>query len=113
MAEIPIIVPLLLAGILFGSILRTTKARITGRFTFLGSLLGGFGNLLYSLILSMLRKSPSENLPRAVNVQAAPAPSSLIVTLIYAFLTGFLIVLTVFVSAALTLKIRGRTVLEE
>ncbi|MEM2965308.1 MAG: hypothetical protein QXE22_07670 [Candidatus Bathyarchaeia archaeon] len=113
MAEVPVIIPLLLAGVLFGSILRTTNARITGRFTFLGSILGGLGNLLYTFVLNMFQKSSSGNLPRAANIQTALNTSFSIITLLYAFLTGFLMVLIIFVSAALTLKIRGRTVLEE
>ena len=113
MAEIPVIVPLLVAGALFGSILRATNARITGRFTFLGSLLGGLGNLLYMFILNMFQKPSSGNLPRAADMQTTLDPSFSIATMVYAFLTGFLMVLIIFVSAALTLKIRGRTVLEE
>ncbi|MBO3754868.1 MAG: hypothetical protein FGF53_08365 [Candidatus Brockarchaeota archaeon] len=111
MAEIPVIIPLLLAGVLFGSILRATNARITGRLTFLGSLLSGFGNFLYTFVLNMVQKYSSEN--RAANMHTAFNPSFSIITLLYAFLTGFLIVLIIFISAALTLKIRGRTVLEE
>jgi hypothetical protein len=113
MAEVPVIVPLLLAGVLFGSILRATNARVTGKFTFIGSLLGGLGNLLYMFVLNMFQKSPSGNLPSATNLQTALNPSFSIFTMVYAFLTGFLMVLIIFVSAALTLKIRGRTVLEE
>lgn len=109
MAEV--LVPLVLAGILFGSILRTTKARITGRFTFSGSLLGGLGNLLYSFILNMFQKSSAWNLSGSAKEMFNSSFST--ITLAYTFLAGFLTVLIVFASATLTLKIRGRTVLEE
>jgi len=109
--EIPTIVPLLLTGILIGSILRKTQESIGWRLILSGSLLGGLGNLAHAAVLPIFQ-SPEvrQNVVRPP-VGGLMADSS--VFLISSFVTGAIMVLLILVTAALTLRLRGRKPIEE
>jgi len=119
MPEVPSIVPLILAGILIGSILRTTRAHMSWRFIIVGSLLGGLGNVANAAALLFFqnpetRQSIPSSLPNSQLIRTQTifslTPFSF---LILSFIVGVLMVLLVFVAAVVTLRIRGRVVLEE
>jgi len=107
MVETSVIIPLVVLGVLIGSILRNTNAKITKRFIILGSLFSGIGNVIYTTILSFFQSGVASS---SITPQATYAFSS---SLLLSFLIGFFIILIVFASTALTLKIRGKTILEE
>ena len=72
------------------------------------------GNLVYAVALNLIQnKSATENVARPFASTQTILNNSSVSFLVFCFIAGSLIVLIVFVSAALTLKIRGRTVLEE
>jgi len=101
MPTIPMIIPLLVGGILFGYILRTKRPTISRRFMALGSLLGGAGNAVNAATLYLFqnqgRTSPA--VPSFVR-QTMPTqtPASF---LLLSFVIGVLIVLLVLVPAVL------------
>lgn len=113
MPDIPTIVPLLVAGIMIGSILRTTKTHVSWRFIIVGSLLGGLGNVAYAALLYLFQgQETRQAIPRTFPSQMMPT-QSLAFFAALSFITGTIIILLVFVAARLTIRIRGRTSVEE
>jgi hypothetical protein len=126
----PTIVPLIVAGIMIGIVLRTTKANVSGRFIIVGSLLGGLGNLANAVLLYLFQGQQSslampQGIPQAVP-EAVPqattrafagsqmmAAQSLTSFLVVSFIIGTLMILLVFVSARLFMRVRGRKIVEE
>jgi len=118
----PTIVPLIVAGIMIGIVLRTTKAHVSGKFIIVGSLLGGLGNLANAVLLYLFQgQQTSPALPQAIP-QATPrafagsqmmTAQSLTSFLVVSFIIGTLMILLVFVSARLIMRVRGRKIVEE
>ncbi len=119
MPEVPSIVPLILAGILVGSILRSTRAHISWRFMIVGSLLGGLGNVANAAALLFFQNPETRQpIPSSLRTsQLIPTQTTFFLTpfsfLILSFIVGAIMVLLVFIVAVVTLRIRGRVVLEE
>jgi|GEM_PF-2269561 hypothetical protein len=112
MVETSIIIPLLILGVLIGSILRNANIKITKRFIVFGSLFSGIGNVIYTAILSFFQnRFTSSVTPSSITSQTTLSEFSS--SLILSFFIGFFIILIVFASIVLTLKIRRRTVFEE
>ncbi|MEM3475815.1 MAG: hypothetical protein QXL69_00465 [Candidatus Bathyarchaeia archaeon] len=109
MVETSVIIPLLILGVLVGSILRNTNVKITKRIIILGSLLAGVGNVVYAAILSFLQNRVASSVPSPFMTFQSTLNESLLLS----FFIGFFIILIVFASIVLTLRIRGRTVFEE
>ena len=100
MPTIPMIVPLLVTGILFGYILRTKKTNVGRKLTALGCLLGGVGNAVNGAILYLFQSQATTgpSIPPFVRQASAQTPVSF---LILSFVAGALIVLLVLVPAVL------------
>lgn len=94
--------------------MRGTKAKIGWRFVAFGSILGGLGNLVHGAVLTLTRgRMAAESVTRipAIRQVVAIDPPPLFLAL--CFLIGFLMVLLVFASTILTLRIWRRRGLEE
>jgi hypothetical protein len=87
-----------------------------------GSLLGGLGNLANAVLLYLFQgQQTSQALPQAIP-QATPrafagsqmmTAQSLTSFLVVSFIIGTLMILLVFVSARLIMRVRGRKIVEE
>ena len=121
--ELPTILPLLFTGVLVGSLLRKTNVGISRKTLLLGSLLGGLGNLIHAAALGMLLgQETSPSIPTTFPAQvtrptigAASTSSTfnLVTFLTTSFVLGLLMVLVVLVTAALTMRLRGRVTSDE
>jgi hypothetical protein len=126
----PTIVPLIVAGIMIGIVLRTTKAHVSAKFIIVGSLLGGLGNLANAVLLYLFQgQQSSQAIPQGIPQgipEATPqattrafagsqmiAAQSLTSFLVVSFIIGTLMILTVFVAARLIIRVRGRKIVEE
>lgn len=121
----PTIVPLLITGIMIGLVLRTTKANMSWKFIGVGSLLGGLGNVANAVLLYLLQgQGTGQTIPQGIPQtipQTTPrafaasqiAAQSLTSFLAISFIIGALMILLVFVAARLTMRIRGRKIVEE
>jgi hypothetical protein len=125
MPSIPNIVPLIVAGVIIGSILRKTDIRISWKLLILGSLLGGLGNFANAGLLfffqgqqtrpSFSQRTPTDfqipsNLQIPSTIQRTSNPISFLVT---SFVVGAIMILIILIVAILTLRIRGRTTVDE
>lgn len=114
MPDIPTFVPLLLTGILFGSILRTTKVHISWRFMVSGSLLGGLGNVVHAAALYLFQgQQTRQAIPSTFASSQIMPTQTPIYFLVLSFIIGAFMILLVLIAASLTIRIRGRKVLEE
>jgi RsiW-degrading membrane proteinase PrsW (M82 family) len=101
MPTIPMIVPLLVTGVLFGYILRTKKTNVGRKLTALGCLLGGVGNAVNGAILYLFQSQATTG-PSIPSFARQTAPTQSPVSfLILSFVVGALIVLLVLVPAVL------------
>ena len=108
MPTVPMIVPLLVTGILFGYVLKTKKSNIGRRLMALGCLLGGVGNVINGAVLYLFQSQtttgPSfppgggDMPPFARQAVSTQTPFSF---LLLCFVAGVLIVLLVLVPATL------------
>jgi hypothetical protein len=125
MPDIPSIVPLILAGVIIGSILRKTDISISWKLLMLGSLLGGLGNLAHAGVLfffqgqqarpAFSQRPPTDfqlpsNLQLPGTSQTTFNPISFLVT---SFVVGAIMILVILIVAVLTLRLRGRTTVDE
>jgi len=117
----PTIVPLIVSGIMIGIILRSTRAHVSWKFIIAGSLLGGLGNVANAILLYLFQGQQSRQAipatitqvtPRAFTGQTLPT-QSLASFAVLSFITGTLMILLVFIAARLTIRIRGRKIVEE
>lgn len=117
----PTIVPLIVTGIMIGIILRSTRAHVSWKFIIAGSLLGGLGNVANAVLLYLFQgqqprqaipEAITQTTPRAFTGQALPT-QSLASFAVLSFIIGTLMIVLVFVAARLTMRIRGRAVVEE
>jgi hypothetical protein len=95
------IVPLLVAGAIFGHTLRNKKEHIGRKLTALGSLLGGLGNAANAAVLELFQpQTTTRTAIPAFARQTVPTqtPASF---LILSFVVGVLTVLLVIISAVL------------
>lgn len=114
----PTIVPLIIAGIMIGIVLRTTKAHVSWKFIISGSLLGGLGNLANAVLLYLFQGQQTSQAipqatPRALAGSQMMTAQSLPSFLVVSFIIGTLMILLVFVSARLIIRVRGRKIVEE
>lgn len=125
MPNIPSIVPLILVGVIIGSILRKTNVGISWKLLILGSLLGGLGNLANAGVLLFFQgqearptfsERPPTNfqLPSDLQlpgtIQRTLNPMAYLAT---SFVVGAIMILVILIAAILTLRIRGRTTVDE
>jgi len=113
MPGIPIIVPVIVLGLLFGSMIRPGKRSIAKKRFIVASVVSGVANSGYAYVLTVV--SPpgqlASNLPSVVsNSQSTTAELVFVAT---SFLAGFLLVLAVLAVAAIYLRLRGPETLEE
>ena len=101
MSQTPIIIPLIVAGIFLGSMWRNKTLAGVWRKMLLFAAIAGLLNSAYTFLLGFMRISGASS---STNDQLATIASS--------GLTGFLIVLTVFVSAAIVIRYRRGEELE-
>jgi hypothetical protein len=126
MPDIPNIAPLLITGVMIGSILRTTKAHVSWRFIIMGSLLGGLGNVANAVLLYLsqgqqTRPAMPQAIPETIPQVTPPAfaggqmisAQSLASFVALSFIVGAFMILLVFVSARLFMRVRGRKIIEE
>jgi drug/metabolite transporter (DMT)-like permease len=102
MSQSPIIIAILIAGFLIGDLLRRTEIRIGWKRIIVGSLAGGIGNTIYATAFILL-KGGGLNQTKTENISF----------LISSFIVGFLIVLIIFFTAAIAIRILGRITVEE
>ncbi len=100
MPTVPMIVPLLVTGILFGYVLKTKKSIIGRRLMALGCLLGGVGNAVNGAILYLFQSQATTG-PSIPSFARQAAPTQTLSFLILSFVVGALIVLLVLVPAVL------------
>jgi hypothetical protein len=110
MVETAVIIPLLILGVLIGSILRNTNVKINKRVIFFGSFFSGVGNVIYTAVLSFFQNKVASGSISSPSIAFQTNSSELLSSLLFSFLVGIFIILIVFALAALTLKIRGRTI---
>lgn len=125
MPNIPTIVPLIVAGVIIGSILRKTDIRISWKLLILGSLLGGLGNLANAGLLfyfqgqqarpSFSQRAPTDfqipsNIQLPGTIQRTLNPISFLGT---SFVVGAIMILIILIVTVLTLRLRGRTTVDE
>jgi hypothetical protein len=126
MPNIPSIVPLILAGVIIGSILRKTDISISWKLLILGSLLGGLGNLAHAGVLFFFQgqearptfsQRPPTDFQLPSNLQftlrASLTTFNPISFLVTSFVTGAIMILVILIVAVLTLRLRGRTTVDE
>jgi len=115
MPTVPMIVPLLVTGILFGYVLKTKKSNIGRRLMALGCLLGGVGNVVNGAVLYLFQSQTTTGTsfppgsgdmpPFARQAVSTQTPVSF---LLLCFVAGVLIVLLVLVPATLAQSERLR-----
>ena len=108
MPTVPVIVPLLVVGILFGYVLKTKKSNIGRRLMAIGCLLGGVGNVINGAVLYLFQSQTAtgpnfppgggDMPPFARQAVSTQTPFSF---LLLCFVAGVLIVLLVLVPATL------------
>ena len=108
MPTVPMIVPLLVTGILFGYVIKTKKSNIGRRLMALGCLLGGVGNVVNGAVLYLFQSQTTTGTsfppgsgdmpPFARQAVSTQTPVSF---LLLCFVAGVLIVLLVLVPATL------------
>jgi hypothetical protein len=108
MPQIPIIIPLIVAGIAVGSVIKSESPRITKRKLMSASLVAGLLNAINAYVVDSL--SPQLTFARA-NLSAAQtfpvSETSWIVFVVASFIGGFLIVLAV-LGIAMVYARRGK-----
>lgn len=119
MPEIPSIIPLILTGVFFGSVLRKTNVGISWKLISPGILVGGLGNLAHAAALLFFQGQgvrPTATQPALTNLQL-PSTSQTTFNPVSFFLTSFIVgaimVLVILATTILTLRLRGRIVVEE
>jgi hypothetical protein len=104
MPTIPVIVPLLATGILFGHTLRIKKEHVGWKLAVLGSLLGGLGNAVNAAVLYLFpNQAMTGSAIRSFARQTVPT-QTLASFLLLSFVVGVLTVLTVVIPAVLIQK---------
>jgi cytochrome c oxidase assembly factor CtaG len=108
MPQIPIIIPLIVAGIAVGSVIKSESPRISGRKLMSASFVAGLLNAINAYVVNSM--SPQQTFARA-NFSAAQTFSipvtSWIVFVVASFIGGFLIVLAV-LGIAMVYARRGK-----
>ncbi len=103
MPQLPIILPIIVTGVLVGSLLKSSKPKVPLRKVTLWALLSGGLNAVFAYSEYLLTPQPTFTF-RATTF--APQVSDIAFT-IGSFLTGFLIVIAIFGAAAVYLRLRG------
>jgi hypothetical protein len=110
MPTVPIIIPVIVLGILVGSVIKTGKKSISKKRLLVASLVSGALNAAYSYLLEMI--TPRPTLPTGFTANRVVSVSVGLEFYVASFLTGFILILAVFAIAAVYLRIRGRGELE-
>jgi hypothetical protein len=104
MPTIPMIVPLLVTGILFGHTLRTKKEHVGWKLAVSGSLLGGLGNAANAAVLYLFpNQAMTGSAIRSFARQTVPT-QTLASFLLLSFVAGVLVVTLVIIPAFLIQK---------
>ena len=111
MPTVPIIIPVIVLGILVGSVIKTGKKSISKKRLLVASLFSGGLNAAYSYLLEMI--TPRPTLPTGFTANRVVSASVGLGFYTASFLTGFILILAVFAIAAVYLRIRGRGESEE
>lgn len=101
MPTIPMIVPLLVAGAIFGHTLRNKKEHIGRKLTALGSLLGGLGNAANAAVLELFQPQTTTRTAIPAFARQTVPTQTLTSFLILSFVVGVLTVLLVIIPAVL------------
>lgn len=106
MPALPTIVPIIIVGIMVGSLLKSEKPKISFRRVVLSALVAGALNAAWAYSEIILTPQPTSFGTTATAFLAARSVSPLAFSGA-SFLAAFLIVLAVFVVAAVFLRVRG------
>ena len=110
MPTVPIIIPVIVVGILVGSLIKSGKKNMSKKRLLLAGLISGGMNAGYSYLLEMI--TPRTTLPAGFTANRTFTVSLGLGFYVASFLVGFILILAVFVIAAVYLRIRGRGELE-
>ena len=106
MPQVPIIIPLIVLGILFGSLIKAGKKSIPKRRLLIASVVSGALNTAQTYLLTLI--TPRTTLTTGSTANRAAQSTLGLAFFIESFLTGFLLVLVVIAIAAIYLRVRGR-----
>ena len=106
MPQVPIIIPVIVLGILFGSMIKAGKKSIPKKRLLIVSLISGGLNTAQTYLLTLI--TPRTTLPTGLNASRAAQSTLGLAFFIESFLTGFLLILVVIGIAAIYLRVRGR-----
>jgi hypothetical protein len=101
MPQSPIIIPVIITGILVGSLIKSKAGAIPKKKIAYASLASGLLNALYAYGLYLM--TPRSTLTRAATVQESPE----LVSAFSSFIAGFLIVLAIVGVAMIYIRLRG------
>lgn len=102
MPQVPIIIPVIVIGILFGSLLKSNKPKIPWKKVTAWALVAGVLNAVLAYAEVILTPQPTFVFRAAAVTQVSEIPFSAA-----SFLAGFIIVMVVFGIAAAYLRLRG------
>jgi len=114
MPEIPIIIPVIVAGLAVGSVIKSKSPRISKKTFASASLVAGFLNAVYAYLVYMF--TPSVTFPTGATFPTGSltyTSTSELPFLVASFLTGFLIVFAILGIAIVYARIRRGGELEE
>ena len=114
MPEIPIIIPVIVAGLAVGSVIKSKSPRISKKKFASASLVAGFLNAVYAYLVYMF--TPSVTFPTGATFPTGSltyTSTSELPFLVASFLTGFLIVFAILGIAVVYARIRRGGELEE
>jgi len=105
MPQIPIIIPVIVAGITVGSVIKSQSPRISRRKLMSASLVAGLLNAINAYLVDLL--SPQQTFARTnLPVAETVVETSRIVFVVASFIGGFLIVLAVLGIAMIYARVR-------
>lgn len=110
MPQVPIIIPVIVLGILFGSLIKAGKKSIPKRRLLIASLVSGALNSAQAYLLTLI--TPRTTFSNGSTASRAAQSTLGLGFFLESFLTGFLLVLVVMAIAAVYLRVRGRGEIE-
>lgn len=108
MPQIPILIPVVVAGIAVGSVIKSKRLKISKRKLLLASLAAGLLNAIYAYVVYSFSPQPT-----SFRGTSSVPPTSWIAFVVGSLLTGFLIVLAVLGIAMAYGRVRKGEELEE
>ena len=107
MPTVPIIIPVIVLGVLVGSMLKTEKKRMSKKRLLLAGLITGALNAAYSYVLEMITPRTTSLTGTGFTANRVFSASVGLGFYIASFLVGLVLILAVFVIAAVYLRVRG------